>query len=131
MQGLDGDLGHSDGVVVGVGDIQDILGRKARRGCRWPSLQKADPSQVPDLPEYLPWHQDRELMKTNVRKFFFGGGGSVFFCGSGVTPSSIQGLLLLGQGSLSGNATGNHIWRPNRSRLGECKVSFTLLNLSD
>lgn len=73
MQGLDGDLGHSDGVVVGVGDIQDILGRKARRGCRWPSLQKADPSQVPGFPEYLPWHQDRELMKTNVRKFLLGG----------------------------------------------------------
>lgn len=73
MQGLDGDLGHSDGVVVGVGDIQDILGRKARRGCRWPSLQKADPSQVPALPEYLPWQQDRELMKTNVRNFLLGG----------------------------------------------------------
>lgn len=32
MQNLDGQLGHSDGVVVAIGDVQDILGMKTRKG---------------------------------------------------------------------------------------------------
>lgn len=31
MQGLNGQLGHGDGVIVTIGDVQDILGMQIRK----------------------------------------------------------------------------------------------------